>query len=78
MKLPQRSERIVKIPIKQNSPRVGIKRKQEIQESVFLAEALRIKDDLVLTSVLHANETEVETNEQLMELEEIDVTQETI
>jgi hypothetical protein len=40
LKLPQRSESVVKIPIKQGAPNVGIVRKQEIREGVFLAEAL--------------------------------------
>jgi len=42
-RLLHRSERKVRVPISQNSPRVGLIRKQEIQERVFLAEAFKSK-----------------------------------
>jgi hypothetical protein len=59
--LPQRSERIIKILIEQNSQMVGIVRKQEIQERVSLAEALtKAVEGHIMTSILIMNKNEVE------------------
>jgi hypothetical protein len=79
MRLPHRSERKVGMLISQNSPRVGLTRKQEIQEGVFLAEALkRVKDGRVMTSFINANENEFEVDESSVKLQKIGLTQEVI
>jgi hypothetical protein len=77
LKLPQRSESVVKIPIKQGAPKVGIVRKQKIREGVFLAEALtRATDGYVMTSILNTNDSEIEIEEPVIELEEVDLDRE--
>jgi hypothetical protein len=78
LKLPKRSESVVKIPIKQGAPKLGIVRKQE-KRGVFLVEAVtRLTDGYVMTSILNTNESEIEIEEPVTELEEVDLDREMV
>jgi hypothetical protein len=71
--LPRRSECVVKLPVKEGSPPVGILNKHEIQEGVYMAGSLtKVRDGYVLTSILNTNDVKVEIQEPLVELDEIE------
>jgi len=73
IKLTPRTESIVKIPIKPGSPLVGMTRKREVQEGVILAASLtKVVDGYEMTSILNVNDTEVDIQELLVELDEVD------
>jgi hypothetical protein len=73
IKLPRRSECVVKLPVKEKSPLVGILDKQEIQEGIFMAGSLtKVITGYVITSILNTNDEEVEIQEPLVELEDIE------
>jgi len=75
IKLPPRTERIVKVPVMPGSPLVGITYKCEIQEGVIIAASLtRVVDSYAITRVLNTNSTEVNVPETLVELDEFDLT----
>jgi len=76
VKLPQRSDSIITIPIKRRYQVVGIIRKQEIQAEVYLAEAMKkVVDGETIRSVLKTNENAVVIEERLVELQENDLSQ---
>lgn len=74
--LPRRSECVVKLPVKEGSPSVGILDKCEIQEGIFMAGSLtKVIDGYVITSILNTNEEEAEIQEPLVELNEVEPVQ---
>ena len=74
-KLPPRAESILKVPVTPGSPLVGIKDKCEIQEGVMIAASLtRVEEGYAITSILNTNDTEVNVQELLVELDEVDLT----
>ena len=63
----------MKVPIKPGSPLVGMTSKREIQEGVILAASLTtVVEGYAMTSILNANDEEVNIQEPLVELDEID------
>ena len=75
IKLPPRTESIVKVPVMPGSPLVGMTNKCEIQEGVIIAASLtRVVDGYAITSILNTNDTEVNVPETLVELDEVDLT----
>jgi hypothetical protein len=65
-----------KNPDQAGAPKVGIVRKQEIT-GVFLVEALiKVLDEYVMTSTLNTNESKIEIEEPIIEIEEVDLDQE--
>ena len=58
IKLPPRTESIVKVPVMPGSPLVGMTTKCEIQEGVIIAASLtRVVDGYAITSILNTNDT---------------------
>jgi hypothetical protein len=56
LKLPPRSESVVKVPVKPVSPSIDITNTRELQERVFMAASLTSESDgYVLTSILNTN-----------------------
>jgi hypothetical protein len=75
IKLPPRTESIVKVLVKTGSPLVGMTNKCEIQKGVIIAASLtRVVDGYATTSILITNETEVNVQEPLVRLDEVDLT----
>lgn len=75
IKLPPRTESIVRLPVTPGSPLVGVINKWEIQEGVIVAASLtKVTEDYVMTSILNTNDKEVEMQEPLVELEKFDTT----
>jgi hypothetical protein len=73
LKLPPRTESVVKIPVAPGSPLVGITNKCEIQQGVVLAASItKVVDGYVMTSILNTNDEEVELHEPVVELDEVD------
>jgi len=73
IRLPPRTESIVRVPVAPGSPQVGITSKRELQEGVILAATLaKVVDGYVLTSVLNTKEIETEVPEPVVELDEIE------
>ncbi|XP_023705571.2 uncharacterized protein LOC111863458 [Cryptotermes secundus] len=73
MILPRRLECVVKLPVKQGSPLVGILDKCEIQEGVFMAGSLtKVIHGYGITSILNTNDEEAEIQEPLVELNEVE------
>jgi hypothetical protein len=73
IKLPSRTESIVRVPVAPGSPQVGIITKRELQEGVILAASLtKVVDAYAVTSVLNTNEVEMEVQEPVVELAEIE------
>jgi hypothetical protein len=70
-----RSESVVKLPVKEASPLIGIVDKQETQEGIFLAGFLtKVANDHVITSISNTKESETEIEEPIVELYEVDPT----
>ena len=75
IKLPPRTESIVRLPVTPGSPLVGVINKWEIQEGVIVAASLtKVNEGYVMTSILNTNDKEVEMKEPLVELEKFDTT----
>ena len=75
IKLPPRTESIVKVPVKTGSPLVGMTNKCEIQRGVIIAAFLtRVVDGYAITSILNTNDTEVNVQEPLVGLDEVNLT----
>ena len=73
IKLPPRAESIVMVPVTPGSPLVGMTNKCEIQERVILAASLtKVVEGYVITSIFNTNDTEVDVQEPLVELDEVD------
>ena len=73
--LPLRTESIVKVPVMPGSPLLGMTNKCEIQKGVIIAASLtRVVDGYAITSILNTNDTEVNVQEPLIELDEVDLT----
>jgi hypothetical protein len=73
IKLPQRAESIVRVQVTPGSPLVEMTNKCEIQEGVILAKSLtKVVDGCVMTIILNTNNTEVDMQEQLVELDKVD------
>jgi len=57
------------------SPLLGMTNKCEIQKGVIIAASLtRVVDGYAITSILNTNDTEVNVQEPLIELDEVDLT----
>jgi len=75
IKLPLRTESIVKVPVMPRSPLVEMTNKCEIQKGVIIAASLmRVVDGYAITSILNTNDTEVTVQEPSVELDEVDLT----
>ena len=73
--LPLRTESIVKVPVMPGSPLLGMTNKCEIQKGVIIAASLtRVVDCYAITSILNTNDTEVNVQEPLVELDEFALT----
>jgi hypothetical protein len=73
IKLPPRTESIVRVPVTPGSPNVGVTSKCEIREGVFMAASLtEVIDGYILTSMLNTKDEEVEVPEPVVELDTID------
>jgi hypothetical protein len=73
IKLPPRTESIVRIPVAPGSPHLGIIEKHEIQKGVFLAATLtKVVEGHVLTSMLNTNDAETVVHEPVIRLEEVE------
>jgi len=73
IKLPQRTESIARVPVTPGSPLVGMTNMCELQEGVILAASLtKVVEGYVMTSILNTNDTEVDVQEPLVELDEFD------
>jgi hypothetical protein len=73
IKLPLRSETIVRVPVTPRSPLVGMTNKCELQEGVILAVSrTKVVDGYVMKSILNNNDTEVDMHQSLVELDEVD------
>jgi hypothetical protein len=73
IRLPPRTESIVRVPVAPGSPQVGITSKRELQEGDILAATLaKVVNGYVLTSVLNTKEIETEVPEPVVELDEIE------
>jgi len=60
VKLPPRTESIMKVPVMPESPLVGITNKCKIQKRVIIAASLtKVVDGYAITSILNTNDTEV-------------------
>jgi hypothetical protein len=60
IKLPPRTDSILKVPVNPRSALVGMKNKCEIKKGVIIAASLtRIVDGYAITSILNTNDTEV-------------------
>ena len=74
IKLPPRAESIVKVPVTPGSPLVGITNMCEIQKGVIIAASLmRAEEGYAITSILNTNDTKVNVQEPLVELDEVDL-----
>ena len=74
IKLPPRTESIVKLPVIPESPLVGVTNKGELQKGVIIAASLtRVVNGYAITSILNTNDTEVNVQEPLVELDEVDL-----
>ena len=73
IKLPPRTESIVKVLVAPGSSLVVMTKECEIQEGVIIAASLtKGVDGYVMTSILNTNDTEVDMQEPLAELNEVD------
>jgi hypothetical protein len=73
IKLPPRSESIVKVPVTLGSPLVGMTNKCELQDGVILAVSrTKVVDGYVMKSILKNNDTEMDMQQPLVELDEVD------
>jgi hypothetical protein len=73
IRLPPRTECVVRVPVTPDSPRVGITRRREMQKRVILAAALtKVVDGYALMSVLNTTEEETEVPEPVVELDAIE------
>jgi hypothetical protein len=72
IRLPPRTESIVRVPVATGSPQVGMIKKCELQEGIILAATLtRVVDGYALTSVLNTTDTEIAVQEPVVTLEEV-------
>jgi len=75
IKLPPRTESIVRVPVKPESPLVGRTNRCEIQEGVIMAASLtKVMNGYAMTIILNTNDVEVNMQEPSVELDEIDPT----
>jgi hypothetical protein len=73
IKLPPRTETIVRVPVKPGLP-LGITNRCELREGVIIAASLtKVTNGYAMTSILNTNDTEVTMQEPLVELDEIDL-----
>jgi len=73
IKLPPRTESTVRVPVTPGSPLVGMTKTCKIQEGVIIAASLtKVVDGYVMTSILNTNDTEVDMQEALVEVDEDD------
>ena len=79
IKLPPRTESIVRIPVAPKAPQVGMTNKRELKEGVILAAALtRVVNGYALMSILNTTDVETEVQEPIGQLQEIETEWETI
>ena len=72
IKLPPWAKSIVRVPVTPGSPLVGVTNKCDLQGGVILAASLtKVVDGYVMMSILSTNDTEVDMQEPLVELDEI-------
>jgi len=75
IKLPPRTESIVKVPVMPGSPLVGLINRCELREGVILAASLtRVVNGYAMTSILNVNDEEVNVQEPIVALDEVDAT----
>ena len=75
IKLPPQTESIVKVPMTPGSLLVGMTNKCKIEKGVIIAASLtRVVDGCAITSILNTNDTEVNVQEPLVELDDVDLT----
>jgi hypothetical protein len=72
IKLPPRAESIVRVQVTPGSPLVEMTNKCEIQGVILATSLTKVVDGCVMTSILNTNDTEVDMQEQLVELCEVD------
>jgi len=73
IKLPPRTESIMRVPETQGSLLVGMTKKCEIQEGVIIAATLtKVVDGYVMTSILNTNDIKLDMQEQIVEVDEVD------
>jgi len=73
IKLPPRTESIVRVSVTPGSRLVGMTNKSEIQEGVIIAASLKkVVECYVMSSMLNTNDREVDIQEALLELDEVD------
>jgi len=66
IKLPPRTESIVRVPVKLGSPLIGMTNRCEIQEGVIMAVTLtKVMNCYAMTSILNTNDAEVNMQEPL-------------
>ena len=71
IKLPPRTESIVKVPVIPGSPLVGMTNKCEIQRGVIIAASFTsVVDGYAITNILNTNDTEVNVQEPLVQLDD--------
>ena len=71
IKLPPWTKSIMKVPLMPGSPLVGMTNKCEIQKRVIIAASLtRVLDVYAITSILNTNDTEVNVQEPLVQLDD--------
>jgi len=64
----------MKVPVTPGSPLVGITNKCEIQKGVIIAASLmKAEEGYAVTSILNTNDTKVNVQEPLVELDEVDL-----
>jgi hypothetical protein len=70
IKLPPRSESVVKLPVSPGSPPVGVIDKYEIQDGIIMAASLtRSKGGYVMTSIINTRDNEVEIREPIVHID---------
>jgi hypothetical protein len=74
IKLPPRAESIVRVPVTPGSPNIGVTRKGELQEGIFMAAALtKVVEGYIMTSILNVNDEEKQIQEPTVELDDVNL-----
>ena len=72
IKLPPRAENIVRVPVTPGSPLVGMTNKCEIQGVILAASLRKVVYDYVMKIILNTDDTEVDMQKTLVQLDEVD------
>ena len=62
----------MRVPVTPGSPLVGMTNKREIQGVILAASLTKVVGGYVMTSILNTNDTKVDIQEPLVELDEVD------